>query len=146
MSHNPFAETPEHNPYVPPAPASGQAANPLLPPGICLLVLSLAYLLLIVMSLPTQIAEITSRDTSTPEGMGEATGQAGFVIVMFLLQSVLVYGAIGMIRQKGYSAAFTAAIIAVIPICSPCFVLGIPFGIWAIVLLLKPEVRESLSA
>ena len=145
MSSNPFAETPDPDPYVPPTPTSAQAANPLLPPGICLLVLSLGYLLLVVISLPTQISDISSTDTSTPEGLGEAIGQAGFVIQAFLFQSVVVYGAIGMIRLKSFSAVFCAAIISVVPCCSPCLVLGIPFGIWAIVLLLKPEVKASFT-
>jgi hypothetical protein len=43
---------------------------------------------------------------------------------------------------RGYGLAWTAAVASVIPCCSPCYVLGIPFGIWAIILLQKPEVRS----
>jgi len=38
-----------------------------------------------------------------------------------------------------------AAIVACVPFCSPCVVLGIPFGIWALVVMAKPEVRAAFQ-
>jgi hypothetical protein len=48
--------------------------------------------------------------------------------------------------MKNYSLARSAAIVAVIPLIGPCCVLGIPFGIWALVALGKPGVQEAFSS
>jgi hypothetical protein len=37
-----------------------------------------------------------------------------------------------------------AAIMAMIP-CNCCCLLGLPFGIWALVMLMKPEVKSQFS-
>ena len=47
-----------------------------------------------------------------------------------------------MLRLRGYPWAGAAAILATIP-WSPSWVLGLPFGIWAIVVLGKPAVAEA---
>jgi hypothetical protein len=36
-----------------------------------------------------------------------------------------------------------ASIIAMIPCVSPCCLLGLPIGIWALVVLMKPEVKSA---
>jgi hypothetical protein len=33
-----------------------------------------------------------------------------------------------------------------IPCISPCCLLGLPIGIWALVVLLKPEVKAAFTA
>src|SRR5262249_32524403 len=53
----------------------------------------------------------------------------------------LFIGALEMIRMRSYPFALAAGILAVIP-WSPAWVLGLPFGIWALAVLAKPEVRE----
>jgi hypothetical protein len=37
----------------------------------------------------------------------------------------------------------TAAILALVPCTSPCCLAGIPAGIWALVVLAKPEVKAG---
>jgi hypothetical protein len=34
---------------------------------------------------------------------------------------------------------------ALIPCLGPCYILGIPAGIWALVVLARPEVREAFD-
>jgi hypothetical protein len=144
MSNNPFSDPPNTNPYASPVPPadSGSSANPLLIPAIILLVLSLLFVLLIVASLPNQMVKFQAIDTSTPDGTGEMIGFVGALIMWPLMSLVIAFGAISMIRLKGYASAYTAAILAVIPGCSPCFILGIPFGIWAIIVLNRPDVKQ----
>jgi len=36
-----------------------------------------------------------------------------------------------------------ASILAMVPCISPCCLLGIPIGIWALVVLMKPEVQQA---
>jgi hypothetical protein len=144
MSDNPFRELPNTNPYASPAPEAGlgSSGNPLFVPAICLLVLSSLFVLLIVASVPSQIADSRAIDTSTPGGGGELVGRIVSLVVWTLMNVAIVLGAISMIRLTNYRSAYTAAILSIIPICSPCFVLGIPFGIWALVVLNRIDVKE----
>lgn len=68
-----------------------------------------------------------------------AYGPFGIVNSIFnLLMSLLIYiGAARMQSLRSYEFAFTAAILAMIPCVTPCCLLGLPFGIWAIVALSK---------
>lgn len=144
MSENPFGELPDVNPYAPPAAHAGSGAskNPLLIPAIFLLALASLFALLILASLPSQIIRIRAIDTSTPAGVGELTGSVGSLAVWLLNTVTIALGSVSMIQMKNYQLAQTAAILSVIPFCSPCFVLGIPFGIWALILLNRPDVKQ----
>jgi hypothetical protein len=48
-----------------------------------------------------------------------------------------------MLRLRGYVWAAAAAIVAMVP-WSPAWLLGLPFGIWACIVLGRPEVVEAL--
>jgi hypothetical protein len=148
MSNNPFSDQPGTNPYAPPALAAneGPRGNPLWIPGIALLVLSTVFLLLILASMPGQFMRMRQVDTSTPGGAGELTGMVAGLAVWTLTTVSTLLGAISMIRLSSYRSAYIAAVLSVIPICSPCFVLGIPFGIWSLVLLHWADVRERFSS
>jgi hypothetical protein len=59
---------------------------------------------------------------------------------------ILVYiGAGKMQRLEGYQFAMVAAIAAMVPCLSPCCLLGLPFGIWALIVLNKPEVKSYFT-
>jgi hypothetical protein len=47
-----------------------------------------------------------------------------------------------MKKLERYGLAMTASILAMLP-CSLCCVLGLPIGIWALVVLMKPEVKSA---
>jgi hypothetical protein len=47
-----------------------------------------------------------------------------------------------MMRFRGYPLATTVAILAMIP-WSPAWLIGLPFGIWACIILGRPEVVEG---
>jgi hypothetical protein len=63
--------------------------------------------------------------------------------IIFAVNIVILIGAIKMQRLQSYSWAKVAAILAVIPCVGPCYLLGIPFGIWALVVLSRPSVRQA---
>ncbi len=52
-------------------------------------------------------------------------------------------GAIMMLRLRGYPLAATASILAMIPWGSLAFFISLPVGIWACIVLGKPEVTEA---
>lgn len=75
------------------------------------------------------------------------SGGIGAVLnVIGLIMSVVVFmGASKMKNAESYGFAMAAAIIAMIPCVSPCCLLGLPFGIWALVVLMKPEVKSAFA-
>jgi len=72
-------------------------------------------------------------------------GAAGLFSELFgLATSVIVLvGAIKMQRLENHSLAVVASILALLPFTSPCCVLGLPFGIWSLVVLYRPDVRAA---
>jgi hypothetical protein len=54
---------------------------------------------------------------------------------------VVTLGASKMKSLESRGSAMMGSIVAMIP-CNPCFLLGLPFGIWALVALNKPEVKD----
>ena len=73
----------------------------------------------------------------------------GFGIVQNIIGGivgiVVLVGALKMQRLQNYSFVFTASILAMLPCLSPCCMLGLPFGIWALVTLNKPEVKSAFE-
>ena len=75
------------------------------------------------------------------QGMqGPMAGVISFVIAG--LNGFVLFGALKMLRMQSRSLAMAACIVAMLP-CSCCCILGIPFGIWGLVVLNKPEVKSQ---
>jgi hypothetical protein len=73
-------------------------------------------------------------------GVGILTNSVGAIIGVVILR-----GAGNMRRLENHSLAVTASVVAMIPCVSPCCLLGLPFGIWALVVLNKPEVKSQFE-
>ena len=58
---------------------------------------------------------------------------------------IVLLGAAKMQKLQNYQFALTASIVAMVPCISPCCVFGLPFGIWALVVLNKPEVKSQFG-
>jgi hypothetical protein len=56
---------------------------------------------------------------------------------------VIIYGALKMSRLQSYGLAMTSSILSLIPCLACCCFLSIPFGIWSLVVLSRPEVRAN---
>jgi uncharacterized membrane protein YuzA (DUF378 family) len=73
----------------------------------------------------------------------------GMVNILFeLALSVLILiGAAKMQSLRSYGFALVAAILSVVPCLTPCcgYVIGLAFGIWALVVLNKPEVKSHFG-
>jgi phage FluMu protein Com len=59
---------------------------------------------------------------------------------------IILIGARKMKRLEGHTFAMAAAIIALVPCISPCCLLGLPFGIWALVVLNDPSVKAAFRS
>lgn len=56
---------------------------------------------------------------------------------------VVGFAALKMQRLESYNLALVGSILAMIPCVSPCCLLGLPFGIWALVVLTDDRVKRA---
>lgn len=63
-------------------------------------------------------------------------------IVILIPYIVVMFGSMRMKQLKNYNLSIATSILAMIP-CSGCCIVGLPVGIWALVVLLKPEIRAA---
>ena len=78
------------------------------------------------------------------ERFGFFAGQIAWSFVLLLglfAAPVIIYGAVKMFNGSSYGWAKAASILAIIPFTSCCFLIGAPIGIWALVVLSRPEVK-----
>jgi hypothetical protein len=80
---------------------------------------------------------------------GLATGPFGYIqaILQIIIAILILIGAIKMKSLRSYEFAYAAAILSIIPCINPCcgWVLGLIFGIWAMLALAKPGVKSQFS-
>jgi hypothetical protein len=120
-----------------------------VPPAVCLIITGALNASLGLYGMVSGIIQIGNHANrpitgSEAEKFGFYTGQS-IVLVVFLLSlvaaPVTIYGAVKMLNGASYDWAKAASILAIIPFTSCCFLIGAPIGIWALVVLSKPEVK-----
>lgn len=77
------------------------------------------------------------------EEIWEGAAGIGSSFVGILVAIFIIYAAIKMKELNQWGMAMAASILAMIPCISPCCILGLPIGIWCIVVLTKPEVKAA---
>lgn len=154
---NPFADPPLVNPYqATGGPWSGSVLSPaetkakLVGPAVGMIVtavLSIAYA--IVNLVTTLVLGIDQLGAQMPNDPAVRAALPIILVVMyalFLIPPILVLlGAVSMLRVKSYALAKTGAILSLVP-CSCCFLISIPFGIWALIVLNNPQVRSAFQS
>lgn len=127
-----------------------QTENLVKPPAIGLIVIGainalmgLSSLISIILRAAGLLAQLPSGPAGD-EGAAYRTSQRLTGVIIFLstiAAPFIIKGAVDMLKGRNYSSAKKAAILAMIPMTSCCFLLGAPFGIWALIVLSKPEVK-----
>ena len=76
-------------------------------------------------------------------GIGSFSGMASVSLVFFkVIPGLLIlFGAFQMLRLRSYAWAMAAAILSIIA----CSLIGLPVGIWAVIILLQPDVQETFA-
>jgi uncharacterized membrane protein YfcA len=69
---------------------------------------------------------------------------AALSLLVTCIGAVIVYGVMRMKELENRKLAVIACVLAVLPITPGC-VLGVPFGVWALTTLTKPEVKEAFA-
>ena len=154
-----LAEIPElagTTPVTPPSlpsfhPGTAAAASQVIGPAIGLIVTAvLGFVAAISGTLWNLLATGASfRQPGMPPEMEHYvrvfSGSAGVIggIVGIIVAGLILFGALKMKKCENYGWAMTASIVAMIPCISPCCLVGLPIGIWALVVLSKPEVKSA---
>ena len=72
----------------------------------------------------------------------------GFLIqcaVVFSAHCLILVGAVKMLRKRTYGLAVVACALSLIPVLTPALFLGIPLGIWGLVVLRREDVRSAFT-
>jgi len=144
-------------PGAPPmfAPASGSgAAQAVSAPAVCLMVTAILGMLNSVVGVVFNLVGVKFPGLDLPKDPQFAevehfveifSGTVGTIsgLISLAVGAFIVVGAYRMMKLRSHGLAVAASIIAMIPCVSPCCCLGLPFGIWALVVLFRPEVKAA---
>lgn len=64
-------------------------------------------------------------------------------LIGLAISGLVIYAAQKMRNLESFGLVVTATILAMIPCTSPCCCIGLPVGIWVLVVLFKPEVKNA---
>lgn len=151
-----FPPTPPVSPIPPASPDPSAALAKVRPPAIAVIVaMAISMLLQLVsiarnalgMALPVAAAD-PNDPAAIPAWANAVGGGVGIVIsiIGLIAGALVIYCMTRMMRLEQYALAVTGAVIAMVPCVSPCCVLGLPFGIWALVILLQEDVKAAFRS
>ncbi len=150
-SDNPY-QSPASPTYLPPGQVDAFAAQRVAGPATALIVTAILGILNQVAGIAINAAQMgmgpmwrQNPNRMMPMMFEGGAGIAGGVIAL-ILGIVVLIGAMKMKKLESYSFAMAAAIIAMIPCLSPCCLLGVPFGIWALVVLSDSSVKAAFRS
>jgi hypothetical protein len=131
-----------------PTAGSPDAANQVSGPAIGLMVVAGLAICVAVVNVILMLAGVSAfpmQDRGTPPEFAKfAQGVGGVVgaLIAFGIYGTMFFGAWKMKRLESYGLAMTASILALLP-CSICCLIGLPIGIWSLVVLNKPGVKAA---
>jgi hypothetical protein len=126
------------------AKVNGPAIGLMATAGIGIL-LQLLSIVLNVLGTGINMASMAGQ-SGTPEGVANMmSGTLGVIgsIMGILIGGLIFFGAMKMRQLNNWGLALASSILAMIPCLSPCCCLGLPIGIWALVVLLDNNVKAS---
>jgi len=147
MSNNPYAQTSFRKPQR--GGGRAHAKSQISGPAISLIVVSIICLVLVAFGIVFDVIILATGFTDEmiqPRGMPKSVQvmiRMAWGLLLMVSNTVVLIGAIKMLQLKNYEFARISAIISVIPCVGPCCVLGIPFGIWALVVMGRPEIKNA---
>ena len=152
--------TPPPGPGMPPAPglaipsmpttaAYGASSDQVNGPAIALIVLGALNIVLAVGRIAMTLAGFGTaalQNSSNDMQKSVLAFMGTFGIALFAIGIIggllILFGGIKMRRLQSYGLCMTASIVAMIPCVSVCCIIGLPIGIWSLVVLSKPEVKS----
>jgi len=135
----------EQKPVVTTPDASGQVSGPSVGLLITGILTAILYFIGLISSVFETGIESIKAHRYFEEYADIAEGAAGvaFCFVGLLVAAFIIYASLKMKGLTQWGLCIAASIIAMIPCISPCCIVGLPIGIWCLVVLTKPEVRAA---
>jgi len=119
-------------------------------PGIALMVVGALAILYALVSVPLNIVNFAHNPALQENNfpLPVLYGAIGFGALIFLIVGVLIIvGGMKMRAMQSYGLAMAAAILAMVPCCDGmCCIVGLPIGIWALVVLMDQQVKQSFTS
>ncbi len=153
----------EDNPFMPPkSDLSGRdepdrevesdVTGMVMPPAICLLVVGALGLLGSIFNVVVAIVmEAPAVDPNAPPFM-QGLQQGGYSVFaaivhsgFVLLNLLIIFGGIQMLRLKNRTLGIAASVLAMMNFGTCCCLLGLPVGIWSLVILLREDVSKAFD-
>lgn len=132
-----------------PQPNVAAAASKVKGPAIALIVITVLGILAQLLSLVMNLAGMSQVPAGMPpeaeRWVTMMSGGLGILatVLSLAIGGLIIFGATKMMNLQSYGLAMAASIVAMVPCLSPCCCLGIPVGIWAIVVLNNAEVKAA---
>ncbi len=145
----PVPPQPPQLPQPPQAMPSANAAQEMAGPATGLLITAIiggffVFLGLLVnllgFSLGTMMAD--SGEEQFAQWISSGFGVTSSVIAL-LVAGFLIYASLEMKKLSQWGLAVGASVVAMLPCISPCCLIGLPVGIWCLVVLTKPEIKAA---
>jgi hypothetical protein len=146
---------PAYQPPLAGAPASDAVASMVKPPAIGILVTGALNALMALAGIVMNLLGV-NKGQQVPPGLPPQYEQMLKAYIEFMekfgvvinfaalaVAGVVILGAIRMLQLRSHGVVLAGIILAMLPCFSGCCCIGIPFGIWALVVLNKPEVKAS---
>jgi serine/threonine protein kinase len=124
--------------------ASENIRNYLRRPAEGLLIAGLVNVLCIVpFTLLMGTMVLTNSRLLPPRGLDQKV--AALSLLVTVVGALIVYGVMRMRELESYRMAVLGCVLALLPITPGCL-LGVPFGVWALSILTRRDVREAFAA
>lgn len=127
------------------------AHSRLMPPAIGLMVTAALGFLVQAASLLLSLVQMLGLNTGKLRQHEMVANYLGggismvFGVIGLLISAFILLAAVCMMRSRFHGVAVAGTIVAMTPCISPCCCLGLPIGIWALIVLLEPEVKAAFQ-
>ena len=116
----------------------------MFPVAIAIVVCSVLWFFFGLLVIAFLYSQLIAPDTNSDERQ-TLTMYMLFLLISMAYTLMLTTGAVSMVRRGSYTWAFACSCLAMVPFFGPFYFLGIPLGIWAIIVLRRPQVRDSFG-
>jgi hypothetical protein len=65
--------------------------------------------------------------------------------IFLIINIVIIFGGIRMFRFQGWGVCLASSVLAIVNFGTCCCVIGAPIGIWALIVLNMPDVKQAFN-
>lgn len=155
----PLSAFPELAPGLPPSPITpppafgaapaANAVDRVRAPATALLVVGILLVVLALLSIVMNLAGFRQTpkfgNPQIDQYIQAMSGTPGTVmaLVEVLIGGLVVFAALKFKRLESYGLVVAGTVLSMLPCTSSCCCIGLPIGIWILVVLMKPEVKSA---